>query len=220
MVHISDRVQWAEGRTPEGVLPVKQERGSRTRDNLLKAGQLLITQHDFDSMSVAEIAQAASCSVGAFYQRFRDKEAFFGALVAHYVSEAQATTLAIYASDPDADKVAAVVGATTERFRRYTGLVRTAIHRRLDNPQIWEPIRLHGHFAADKFIAWLASRAGRTLTAEETLSVRFAFQVLLGTLNNAVVNQPGPLELNDDEFQRQLERAFRRVLPQGLLPPR
>lgn len=60
----------------------------------------------------------------------------------------------------------------------------------------------------------------RALTREETLSVRFAFQVLLGTLNNAVVNQPGPLELADAEFQRQLERAFRLVLPQALLPPR
>jgi AcrR family transcriptional regulator len=220
MVHISGQVQWAEGQTPDGVLPVKQERGSRTRDKLLAAGQHLITQRDFDSMSVAEIAQAAGCSVGAFYQRFRDKEAFFGALVAHYVSEAQATTVAIYASEPEADKVATVVGATTERFRRYTGLVRTAIHRRLANPQIWEPIRLHGHFAADRFLEWLASRAGRALTDDEALSVRFAFQVLLGTLNNAVINQPGPLELNDGEFQRQLERAFRRVLPQGLLPPR
>lgn len=220
MVHILDRVQWAEGHPPDGVLPVKQERGSRTRDKLLAAGLQLITSRDFDSMSVAEIAQAAGCSVGAFYQRFRDKDAFFGALVVHYVSEAKATTLGIYASEPEGDKVAAVVGATTGRFRRYTGLVRTAVHRRIDNPQIWEPIRLHGHFAADRFIDWLASRAGRALTAEETLSVRFAFQVLLGTLNNAVVNQPGPLELNDDEFQRQLERAFRAVLPQALLPPR
>src|SRR5689334_18223848 len=96
MVHILDGVQWAEGHAPDGVLPVKQERGSRTRDKLLRAGHRLIAKRDFDSMSVAEIAAAAGCSVGAFYQRFRDKDAFFGALVAHYVSEARETTLSLY----------------------------------------------------------------------------------------------------------------------------
>ena len=211
MVHILDRVQRTEGHALDGVLPVKQERGSRTRDRLLKAGQRLITKRDFDSMSVADIAGAAGCSVGAFYQRFRDKEAFFGALVAHYVNEARAATLGLYAEQANDDVIAELVAATTARFRKYTGLVRTAIRRRMDHPAIWEPIRLHGHFAADQFIAWLEKCNARGLTREETLSVRFAFQVLLGTLNNAVVNQPGPLELADAEFQRQLERAFRLV---------
>jgi hypothetical protein len=114
---------------------------------------------------------------------------------------------------------AAVVASTMARFRKYTGLVRTAIRRRMDNPELWEPIRLHGHFAADRFIEWLAARAGRSPTTQETISVRFAFQVLMGTLNNAVVNQPGPLNLMDREFERQLERAFRLVLPQTLLSP-
>jgi AcrR family transcriptional regulator len=209
-----------EDHAPDGVLPVKQERGGRTRDKLLKAGQRLIKKRDFDTMSVADIAGAAGCSVGAFYQRFRDKEAFFGALVAHYVNEARATTLALYAGHSDEDVIAALVTATTARFRKYTGLVRTAIRRRMNNPDVWEPIRLHGHFAADQFIAWLAKRNARTLTPDETVSVRFAFQVLLGTLNNAVVNQSGPLELTDNEFAHQLERAFRLVLPQALLPPR
>jgi AcrR family transcriptional regulator len=219
MVHILDRVQRNESRTADGILPVKQERGTRTRDRLLKAGQRLIMRRDFDTMSVADIAQAAGCSVGAFYQRFRDKEAFFGALVAHYVSEARETTLGLYAGDRDADLVAAVAASTTARFRKYTGLVRTAVRRRMDNPDVWEPIRLHGHFAADCFIEWLASRAGRALTPDEAISVRFAFQVLMGTLNNAVVNQPGPLNLTDPEFGRQIERAFRQVLPQALLSP-
>lgn len=219
MVHIQKQVQWPESAPPDGVLPVKQRRGEQTRDKLLRAGHRLIAKRDFDSMSVADIAAAAGCSVGAFYQRFRDKEAFFGALIAHYVNEARETTLAIYADDPGGDRVAAVVTATTARFRKYTGLVRTAIRRRMDNPELWEPIRLHGHFAADCFIAWLAARAGRPPTPQETISVRFAFQVLMGTLNNAVVNQPGPLNLMDREFELQLERAFRLVLPQTLLSP-
>ena len=220
MVHILDRVQWTEGHAPDGVLPVKQERGSRTRDKLLRAGHRLIAKRDFDSMSVAEIAQAAGCSVGAFYQRFRDKDAFFGALIAHYVSEARETTLSLYASHDGDDLIGSLVLATATRFRNHTGLLRAAIRRRMEDASVWEPIRQHGHFAADKLIEWLAARAGRKPTAEEVISIRFAFQVLLGTLNNAVINQPGPLDLADAEFVVQLERAFRLVLPQALLPPR
>ena len=42
--------------------------------------------------------------------------------------------------------------------------------------------------------------------------MRFAFQMLYGTLNNAIINQPGPLDIEDPAFVTQLERAFRLVL--------
>jgi AcrR family transcriptional regulator len=219
MVHISAQVQRAEDDALDGVLPVKQERGGRTRDRLLRAGQALIAKRDFDSILVAEIAEAADCSVGAFYQRFRDKAAFFGALVANYVSEARATTLALFRDYSDDRLIGALVAATATRFRKHAGLIRAAIRKRMEDPAVWEPIRLHGHFTADKFIEWLAAHRGRTLTADEVVATRFAFQVLFGTLNNAVINQPGPLDLGDAEFVVQLERAFRLALLFSGRPP-
>jgi hypothetical protein len=36
--------------------------------------------------------------------------------------------------------------------------------------------------------------------------------MLYGTLNNAIINQPGPLDIEDPAFVQQLERAFRLVL--------
>jgi AcrR family transcriptional regulator len=219
MIHIFAQVQPGEDDAPDGVLPVKQERGGRTRDRLLSAGQALIAKRDFDSMSVAEIAEAAGCSVGAFYQRFRDKGAFFGALVASYVSGARATTLALFREFNDDRLIGALVLATATRFRNHAGLIRAAIRKRMEDRAVWEPIRLQGHFTADKFIEWLATRRGRTLTANEVTATRFAFQVLFGTLNNAVINQPGPLDLGDAEFVVQLERAFRLALLFSGTPP-
>jgi AcrR family transcriptional regulator len=211
MVHISSRVKLAD-EIPDGVLPAKQRRGERTRDRLLAAGQRLIAKRDFDSMSVADIAATAGCSVGAFYQRFRDKDAFFGALIAQYASQARATTLIVFANDDDDSLIGTLVAATAARFRNNAGLIRAAIRRRMEDAEIWEPIRLHGYFAADCFIERLAARRGRKLTADEIVATRFAFQVLYGTLNNAIVNQPGPLNLMDAAFVVQLERAFRLVL--------
>ncbi len=212
MIHISGQAGWSAEEPPEGVLPVKQRRGEQTRDRLLSAGMRLIARRDFDSMSVAEIAGAAGCSVGAFYQRFRDKDAFFGALVAQYVSEARATTATLFAEHNDDRLIGALVAATALRFRNHAGLIRAAIRRRMEDAAVWEPVRRLGHFVADSFVAWRTARIGRALTAEEIGATRFAFQVLYGTLNNALVNQPGPLGLEDADFVVQLERAFRLVL--------
>jgi hypothetical protein len=48
----------------------------------------------------------------------------------------------------------------------------------------------------------------RALTDAEVENVRFAFQMLRGTLNNTLINQPGPLPLEDPAFRMQVERAF------------
>jgi AcrR family transcriptional regulator len=212
MIHIQDQARWASDVAPDGVLPVKQRRGEQTRDRLLVAGKRLIARRDFDSIAVAEIAQAAGCSVGAFYQRFRDKDAFFGALVAHYVSAARATTLTLFEEHQDDRLIGALVLATAVRFRNNTGLIRTAIRKRMDEAELWEPIRRHGYFVADTFIAWRGARRGHPLSAAEITATRFAFQVLYGTLNNAIVNRPGPIDLEDADFVVQLERSFRLVL--------
>src|SRR5579864_3374004 len=62
-------------------LPAKQARSRVTRDRLLAAGRQLLDRGAFEATSIADIASAAGCSVGAFYHRFADKEAFFAALI-------------------------------------------------------------------------------------------------------------------------------------------
>ncbi len=214
MVHISGQAQDAALDEPgfEGVYPVRQTRGRRTRDRLLNAGQKLIARHSVDALSVADIARGANCSVGSFYLRFRDKDAFFRALIAQYLSEGRAATLALYTNHDHDGLIHALVIETAERFRRYAGLIRSAIRMRMDDSAIWDPIRNSGHFNAGCFIDRLAAYHGRPVTAEQELSVRFAFQMLYGTLNNAIINQPGPLDIEDPAFVQQLERAFRLVL--------
>ena len=214
MVHISGQARddAASEAGFEGVHPVRQTRGRRTRDRLLSAGQKLIARHAIDALAVADIARAANCSVGSFYLRFRDKDAFVRALIAQYLAEGRTATLALYESHDDDRLIHALVIETAERFRRYAGLIRSAIRMRMDDSTIWDPIRNSGHFNAGQFIAWLVSRHGRSLAADEDLAVRFAFQMLYGTLNNAIINQPGPLDIEDPAFVTQLERAFCLIL--------
>ena len=64
----------------DGVLPVNQARSRDARDRLLHAGERVFAKVGYDAAHVNDIAAAAGCSVGSFYRRFRDKEAFFKAL--------------------------------------------------------------------------------------------------------------------------------------------
>jgi hypothetical protein len=45
---------------------------------------------------------------------------------------------------------------------------------------------------------------GRGRVPEKTRSIAFGFQVVLGTLVNAILNDPGPLALNDREMEQRL----------------
>src|SRR5215475_13603471 len=103
MVHISGQAQDTalDELGFDGVHPVRQTRGRRTRDRLLNAGQKLIARHSIDALAVADIARAAKCSVGSCYLRFRDKDAFVRALIAQYLAEGRTATLALYAAADD-----------------------------------------------------------------------------------------------------------------------
>jgi AcrR family transcriptional regulator len=219
MVHIYGQAGLADGCDLDGVRPVKQLRARRSRDRLLHAGQKLVAERPFDALSVADIVRAAGCSVGAFYLRFRDKDTFFQALIAQYLAEVRAETLELFATHDDDRLISALIAGTISRFQRYAGLIRSAIRKRMEDPTVWEPIRRSGHFNADCFLQWLAARRGRKLAVGEEMPVRFAFQVLYGTLNNALVNEPGPLDIADPAFPLHLERTFRLVLLSTGAPP-
>jgi hypothetical protein len=64
---------------------------------------------------------------------------------------------------------------------------------------------------ADSLIAHMAARAGRSLKAQEDANVRFAVQVTFGTINNTILNRPGPFFMDQALFVQNLVRAFRLV---------
>src|SRR5215210_5711507 len=63
-----------------GVMPTQQARSKATFQALIDAGMRVIESKQFRDINIAEIAQAAEVSVGAFYDRFRNKDVFLAAL--------------------------------------------------------------------------------------------------------------------------------------------
>ncbi|MFN9926838.1 MAG: TetR/AcrR family transcriptional regulator, partial [Phenylobacterium sp.] len=95
-------------------LPAYQERSRRQRDRLMKAGERVFAESGFWQAHVADIAKRAGCSVGSFYRRFQDKEAFFFALQSDMAAHGEANIVKFFA-DP-----ACQTEPLMEVFRRLT----------------------------------------------------------------------------------------------------
>src|SRR5437762_13651901 len=113
-------------------LPVKQARSRLTRDRFLAAGRNLLNRGAFEDTSISDIADVAGCSVGAFYQRFPDKEAFFSVVVdtvlAGIAADAERFATAKPVSDAPVER--GLVGCLNHwalTFVRPRGLVRALI---------------------------------------------------------------------------------------------
>jgi AcrR family transcriptional regulator len=110
-----------------GVTPARQARSEATFRALIRAGRKALEAKTFDQMAVGEIARAARTSVGAFYGRFANKEAFFSAVQEIIVADIEAELEArlgerAVAEASDADFLAAVARLTMGVFRRHHDL--------------------------------------------------------------------------------------------------
>jgi hypothetical protein len=53
---------------------------------------------------------------------------------------------------------------------------------------------------------------GKSRRAAKSRTIAFGFQVVLGTLVNAILNDPGPLSLHDGELKERLADLLLRLL--------
>jgi AcrR family transcriptional regulator len=192
-------------------LPVKQTRAGRTRDRLLAAGFKLLRRKHFEELSVADIARAAGCAVGSFYLRFADKDQYFLAIAETRRVQSRAQLETCYEGATLENIVTRAVGRDLEFVLEHPNLWRAALRKGTTDPGFWQEFRELGRLSVDRFVECYARLLGRPLGNDEVEHVRFGFQVLRGTLNNTLMNQPGPLKLEDPAFRRQIERAFRLV---------
>jgi AcrR family transcriptional regulator len=194
-----------------GSHPVKQSRARETRDRLLAAGFKLLRRKHFDELSVADIARAAGCSVGSFYVRFVDKDQYFLAIAESFRAQRRSDLESLYEDTPRDSLVERALARELAVVVDHANLWRAALKKSVAEPEFWEDFREMGRQSVNRFLERYSQILGRALSEPETEQIRFAFQVVRGTLNNTLLNQPGPLQLEDPVFRRQIERAFRLV---------
>ncbi|KCZ47208.1 hypothetical protein HY3_17030 [Hyphomonas pacifica] len=58
---------------------------------LYREGRSLLSRNDLDQVSISQVSKAAGISVGAFYVRFRDKDAFLDFIITNAFAQARAS---------------------------------------------------------------------------------------------------------------------------------
>ncbi len=151
-------------------------------------------------------------SVGVFYQRFGSKDDFLTVLLNRWL-ETSYTSLNGW---PPAQTAGELIDwYLRDRLRAHPreslSLARAALQRSWDNPAFWEPFRVMGARRREVLFERLGEVRGRPLKDGEMLRMGQAIQVFNSVLNNALLNDPGPLRVDQPEFLPTLEAIFMSV---------
>jgi AcrR family transcriptional regulator len=187
---------------------IRQKRSQKTYDALIATAFKLLEQREFDEISIADLAQKAGYSVGAFYARFKSKDELFDAMLEQHIDDRRRTRARQFATASDSTLIRVLLEDTIQYYWARRRFWRAALFRSIRDEHFWAPIRKLSHELADALVARFSARAQRPLSEAEETNVRFAVQVTLGTVNNAIINRPGPIVLGHALFVENLIRAF------------
>lgn len=195
----------------DGVTPAMQERSQATFNALIQSGRRVMTAKDFEAVSIKEIASTAGSSIGAFYGRFANKEVFFSAIQEITVSDIESGMRALLAQPlveqaGDSEFLFAIARFWIGFYRTHRGLYVASFKHSRTRPGAWTPFKRLGRNLVSLVIKQLVPRLQRLDKPRSEREIRIAFQFVNGLLVNAVVNDPGPMSLDDAEMERSVAR--------------
>jgi len=196
-----------EGFDLPGVTPSRQKRSRQTTLALLQAGAKLLRTRTLAELSIEALCGEVGATVGAFYSRFESKDAYFNALTALAVRDGERGLLQTRAPSADTtleQRCRFLVGGIISWIRDHEGVMRAALQHGDTRPDKWTPFKGLARATTARATALLLPVMGKGRTAAKTRGIAFGFQVVLGTLVNAILNDPGPLALKDQEMEQRL----------------
>jgi AcrR family transcriptional regulator len=213
---IAKRGKRAEG-TESALRAPAQTRSRASMEALLDIGRQLIEERGIDDCSMSDVAAAAGSSIGSLYFRFGNRERFIDEVMQRHIAagrsgfEAFVRQLDASAKTPD-EIITAVTRWIVHVFAHSQGLLRAQLRQALERPQVWRPYQDFARLMVDELIKLLARHPEVTGDPDWQQHVRIAMQMVFGTLNNILINRPGPLELDDPKTAEELSGAVVRYL--------
>jgi AcrR family transcriptional regulator len=190
-----------------GVAPSRQKRSRETTLALLRAGASMLRTRSLAELSIEALCAEVGATVGAFYSRFDSKEAYFNALMALAARDGEQRLGDIRRPSPDTslDKLCQIiVSGIIVWMRNHEGVLRAALQHDDTRPDKWTPFKALAKATTMRAAPLLLPAMGKGRKAAKTRAVAFGFQIVLGTLVNAILNDPGPLPLRSKEMETRL----------------
>ncbi len=205
-----------------GLRAPRQERSEASLRAMLKAGQALINASgSLAGFSLADLTQAASTSVGAFYTRFRDKETFCALVLDMTLAElragldAQLATDPIWREGPAKAICARIVGFYVQTFRTHTGLFAAYLRHASIGDPLWHPIREANQHILDLMVPCLARHVRSEHAPWRDDEIRTAIRIVVSALTSVVLDVPHGLDLDDPGLAPRLTAMLDRYLTGG-----
>ena len=191
-----------------GVTPSRQKRSRETTAALLAAGADMLRRHSLAELSIEALCRQVGATVGAFYSRFESKDAYFNALMALAAQDGERRVSEMAeragANADLAGRCHQIVGGIIGWMRAHEGVLRAALQHADNRPDSWSPFKALARINTERAIPLLLPAMGKGRRAAKSRAIAFGFQVVLGTLINAILNDPGPLSLHDKELKERL----------------
>lgn len=198
------------------VMPVRQQRSMARQQAILRAGRNLLQNVPFDTLRMEQIANEANCSVGTLYQRFKDKDALLDVILEEVVAELDDLVTEELSPSRMKDLSAQVgiwhvVSVAHGFLLANQGLLRAIIARQLRQPDAISPLQRAGARVVSVSYEALSECSDDFRRNVAKQSYQFALQMVIGTLNNAIINRPGPYQIEDTAIIDQLALAVWRI---------
>ena len=207
-----------------GVTPSRQKRSRETTAALLRAGAEMLRTHRLEELSIEALCAEIGVTVGAFYSRFESKDAYFNALLTLAARDGQAAQ-ARMKEDHELTELPldvlcdVLMHHTIAWMRAHEGIIRAALQRGDAPESKWGTFKELARATVTAATPLLLHAMGPGQQAAKRRTIGFGFQVTNGTLINAILNDPGPLSLHDDEMPKRLSRCLQLVLETEMAAP-
>lgn len=189
----------------DGFVAPRYRSGQRSADALLEAGRSMLEEINYEALSINDLCSRANLTKGAFYRRFESKDAFFLALQRLALDDAARVqhvfTLGMgghHASSMTlADCLRRVVDDMRSWHLKHRGVIRASLQRRDHTSDGWQPFKEFAHGFVNVIADHLVRLPELRRHTDALSRLKIGFQLVIATMVNAALNDPGPLHLND-----------------------
>jgi AcrR family transcriptional regulator len=192
-----------------GVAPSRQKRSREMTAALFAAGAEMLRSRSLAELSIEALCAEVGATVGAFYSRFESKEAYFNALIELAARDGEQGLSQIASSERLANADLAelcrlLVNGVIGWARKHEGVLRAALQHDDTRPDRWTTFKRLARATTLAATDPLLRVMGKERKTAKTRAIAFGYQVVLGTLVNAILNDPGPLSLHNGEMEIRL----------------
>ena len=214
---------------PDKLIQPPQQQRSRDRQRaLLSAGLKLTENRDWEEVTIAEIAAQSGFSVGSFYTRFPDKQAYLDVLISLVAEQVQRHMDTFIQELRTHDQgylntLTRFVEQAIQTHIKLRGIFRMSILLRRKSKATHLATHtatntLHPHpftqmrlYSCGQFVELMLRYMDKDDEASR-VSLSFAHQMMNSTLVNAILTDPGPFHVEDAEFKAEMINAINAYL--------